>query len=322
MYNNGNPFPQVLKELLFLAGESCYVIDWGYRDTQEELQELVRGNMKDNNKEITRPFYIFDSTAGTYLFIYLDEGDNPIYYIMDPYEPDAAKWLEKWDMTIQDLVNHVIACNKESGTRLKVNADDPLLIENGLDGNGSMTYRFEGDFFIGIIAHYEAGRLIAEYEYDDGFKWGLQRSYYPDGLLRAEWHIGPGGRHGWHREWDKRAKLTAEKLWINGAEQELNENDPNVTDDEFIVNGKMKYRYIGDPFKGIMEYYENDLITGIYSYENGRKCGIQKDYYPGGIQLKAEWYLGPEGMDGWHREWDEQGNLTYEKFWTNGVEQS
>ena len=27
-YNSGNPFPKVLKELLFLAGEFCYILDY------------------------------------------------------------------------------------------------------------------------------------------------------------------------------------------------------------------------------------------------------------------------------------------------------
>lgn len=70
LYNNGNPFPQMLKELLFLAGGSCYVIDWGPTDTQEELQEWVRETLRDMDKVMTGPFYIFDSTAGTFLFIY------------------------------------------------------------------------------------------------------------------------------------------------------------------------------------------------------------------------------------------------------------
>jgi hypothetical protein len=28
-YNAGNPFPVVLKELLYIAGECCYVLDYG-----------------------------------------------------------------------------------------------------------------------------------------------------------------------------------------------------------------------------------------------------------------------------------------------------
>ena len=31
-YNNGNPFPKVLRELLFLAEEYCMVLDYGAED--------------------------------------------------------------------------------------------------------------------------------------------------------------------------------------------------------------------------------------------------------------------------------------------------
>jgi len=36
-YNNGVPFPKVLRELLYLAGKNCYVCDYGLYDTQQEM---------------------------------------------------------------------------------------------------------------------------------------------------------------------------------------------------------------------------------------------------------------------------------------------
>ncbi|MDA3615835.1 hypothetical protein [Polluticaenibacter yanchengensis] len=116
LYNNGNPFPIVLKELLYLAGKSCYVIDWGPFVKQEELQQFVREVIQEENHIITRPFYVFDSTSGIYLFIYLDEGDNPSYHVMDPYEPDSSKWIKKWNKTIQQLVNDGVELVKEGLT--------------------------------------------------------------------------------------------------------------------------------------------------------------------------------------------------------------
>lgn len=113
LYNNGNHFPKVLKELLYLAGKSCYVIDWGPCDTQEKLQEFVREVIQEENHIITRPFYVFDSTSGIYLFIYLDEGDNPVYHVMDPYEPDNSKWIKKWNKSIQQLVHDGVELVKE-----------------------------------------------------------------------------------------------------------------------------------------------------------------------------------------------------------------
>ncbi|MDR6761150.1 hypothetical protein J2Y38_001348 [Flavobacterium sp. 2755] len=41
-WNNGNLFPQALKELLFLAGDFCYVCDYGPNDSQQEIQEWIK----------------------------------------------------------------------------------------------------------------------------------------------------------------------------------------------------------------------------------------------------------------------------------------
>jgi hypothetical protein len=78
-YNNGSPFPKVLRELLYLAGDFCYVLAYGLNETQEELQEDQRELMADQGQTISRPFYVLDcySYGDTFLFIYLDEGDNP-----------------------------------------------------------------------------------------------------------------------------------------------------------------------------------------------------------------------------------------------------
>lgn len=69
-YNNGNPFPKVLKELLFLAGKYCYVCDYGVNDSQQELQDWVREHIQERNKIINRPFFVFDVYSGfPFLFI-------------------------------------------------------------------------------------------------------------------------------------------------------------------------------------------------------------------------------------------------------------
>jgi hypothetical protein len=79
-YNNGIKFPLALKELLFLAGEFCYVLDYNIFETQQELQEAVREWLSENNLSINRPFFAIDAYnyGETFLFVYLDEGDNPI----------------------------------------------------------------------------------------------------------------------------------------------------------------------------------------------------------------------------------------------------
>src|SRR5688572_23641382 len=60
LYNNGNPFPAALKELLYLAGDYCYVLDYGMADSQQEMQEEVRERWAEERQEMTRPFMVID----------------------------------------------------------------------------------------------------------------------------------------------------------------------------------------------------------------------------------------------------------------------
>ena len=108
-WNNGNPFPKALRELLFLAGDDCYVFSFGINDTQQELQETMRDDMSDNGKTITRPFYVMDTwSADQYYFVYLDEGDNPYIYQALPYE-NSSNWLKRLDDNIKSKSEHRIA---------------------------------------------------------------------------------------------------------------------------------------------------------------------------------------------------------------------
>lgn len=81
LYNNGNPFPKALKELLFLAGESCYVLAY-LNDSQQAMQNYVRNQLQKRSLEITRPFFAIDvyNSSDQCLIAYLDEGEDPIVY--------------------------------------------------------------------------------------------------------------------------------------------------------------------------------------------------------------------------------------------------
>jgi hypothetical protein len=85
-YNNGNPFPKVLKELLYLAGEFCYVLAYDNSDTMEEMQDRQRQFFIDYNvPEFTRPFFVLDlyNFGDGFTFMYLDDGDNPPLFYFD-----------------------------------------------------------------------------------------------------------------------------------------------------------------------------------------------------------------------------------------------
>ena len=79
-YNNGTPFPKSLRELLFLSGKSCYVLDYNIYDSQEELQDEAREWLQKYNRSISRPFFAIDvyNAGEQFLFVYLDEGDDPV----------------------------------------------------------------------------------------------------------------------------------------------------------------------------------------------------------------------------------------------------
>ncbi|MDR6761149.1 hypothetical protein J2Y38_001347 [Flavobacterium sp. 2755] len=61
--------------------------------------------MDDNNRSINRPFFAFDVYGGdTFLFIYLDEGDNPPVFQAQPYS-DYDNWIRPLNQTIQSIIN-------------------------------------------------------------------------------------------------------------------------------------------------------------------------------------------------------------------------
>lgn len=83
-YNGGHPFPKALRELLYLAGNYCPVLDYGRNNSQDEMQQRARGWFTAFGRigpSIERPFYIIDvyNAGSQFLFVYLDEGkDDPI----------------------------------------------------------------------------------------------------------------------------------------------------------------------------------------------------------------------------------------------------
>jgi hypothetical protein len=76
LYNNGRPFPKALRELLYIAGEDCYVFDYGLTNTQTELQEVARRTLTwaERNLSIPRPFYVIDIYNAGDMFLFVLPG--------------------------------------------------------------------------------------------------------------------------------------------------------------------------------------------------------------------------------------------------------
>jgi hypothetical protein len=79
VFNNGNLFPKVLKEFLYLAGDYCYVMDTGSWDSIEEMNIEHRADyLNIYGVTMNRPYLFLDIVGGNgELFMFLDEGDNP-----------------------------------------------------------------------------------------------------------------------------------------------------------------------------------------------------------------------------------------------------
>ncbi|WP_038331471.1 hypothetical protein [Empedobacter falsenii] len=110
-YNNGKQFPKALRELLFLAGNDCYVLDYGLDDSQQELQEFVRGRIREKNRVITRPFYAIDvyNALDQFLFVYLDEGDNPAVHEGHYWDSkDRPNWITLVDSSLSQYIEALI----------------------------------------------------------------------------------------------------------------------------------------------------------------------------------------------------------------------
>lgn len=105
LYNNGTPFPKVLKELLFLAGKSCNYLDYSVYNTQQEMQSGERIELQDlHSLVIPRPFFIVDlASYGLPLFIFLDEGDNPQLNQLED-SPTQSNYYRRVGGTLQGLL--------------------------------------------------------------------------------------------------------------------------------------------------------------------------------------------------------------------------
>ncbi len=106
-WNNGGLFPIALRELLFLAGTYCYVLDYSIWENQQEMQQELRDEMQEDGNVLTRPFYIIDNYGSDqFVFVYLDEDQiDPIVY---SYTSDAVERERLLDTSLGYTLSHLI----------------------------------------------------------------------------------------------------------------------------------------------------------------------------------------------------------------------
>ncbi|WP_419701259.1 hypothetical protein [Mucilaginibacter sp. NFX135] len=114
-YNNRHPFPIALRELLFLAGKYCYVLDYGLTESQQEMQEWARRGLTKYNRNlsISRPFFVIDiyNANDQFVFVYLDDGENPMVYeaLLFELKPDEGPWIHSLGKRLSEYIDSGIA---------------------------------------------------------------------------------------------------------------------------------------------------------------------------------------------------------------------
>ena len=119
-YNSGKKFPLALRELLFLAGEDCYVLEYGYKGNMESVQRIVWGNLARESKVMPRPFLAIDiyNMLDQFLFVFLDEGDDPPVY-EGYYDPEAlgeSSLYRKIQPSLSTYINICVADVQAGGS--------------------------------------------------------------------------------------------------------------------------------------------------------------------------------------------------------------
>jgi antitoxin component YwqK of YwqJK toxin-antitoxin module len=85
--------------------------------------------------------------------------------------------------------------------------------------------------------------------------------------------------------------------------------------------GGLVLYYQGQPLNGIVEEVVNGILIGEAEFTDGHRGGIQRDYYPNG-QIKEEFTIRFNKVEGVFTEWDENGKITSQTTWQNGVQVS
>jgi antitoxin component YwqK of YwqJK toxin-antitoxin module len=189
--------------------------------------------------------------------------------------------------------------------------------------------------------------------YKNGIQEGLTKEWYPDGKLRLEcnyinggleglikeWHINGNQKfegsyknekkEGLHIYWNENGDWTSIKNYdVKGSETYLKKEDLSQEIRDMLpikikqrrtnYNGEVLYKNTSILFSGVyQEYYSNGKLESEYSYKNGKKEGLTKEWNLIG-ELKFEGSYKNGEKEGLIKEWHINGNQMFEGSYKNG----
>lgn len=83
--------------------------------------------------------------------------------------------------------------------------------------------------------------------------------------------------------------------------------------------GGIIFHYQGQPLTGIIQEFLNGVLVSESEFTDGHEGGIQRQYYLSG-QIKQEYTIRFNKLEGTFTEWDESGNITSITTWQNGIQ--
>ena len=119
LYNNGNPMPKPLRELLFLAGNSCSAISMGWPNPFEH-QIQIRQWLSNASKTISRPFFGFDPMDfNQFSLVYLDDPrpDPMVYHVIIQNDSNNNEMeIDASGFSLSNYIKHIISYRLKYGT--------------------------------------------------------------------------------------------------------------------------------------------------------------------------------------------------------------
>lgn len=106
-YNSGNPFPVALRELLFLAGDYCYLLDT-YPDIDEHNEYCPDYISRHGGTPTTNVFYIDMIQGDQFFYIKLDDGPDPkVYFYSTLWESYTTTGpITTFDIYLSSFINN------------------------------------------------------------------------------------------------------------------------------------------------------------------------------------------------------------------------
>lgn len=97
-----------------------------------------------------------------------------------------------------------------------VDINDPELEQNEYDAGGGAMWKYQGNYFTGMVEEYVNGTLRGQIEVQNGREEGVNRMYYESGQIEHEYFIHNNGLHGIFRIWNVNGDLISQSNWVNG----------------------------------------------------------------------------------------------------------